>query len=153
MQWTFPQTHSNWKSWFHYNGALMILSHNVIMWCHFSKDDQHIDPLICTTAPVPTRTTRTPAFWDTRLCFMITHTSDSHQIPSQNKTKSNFGILQETLHTTHLLKLLNKMYEYQMDPTKTVGATEQTRDAGRKDGRTDGVKPIYPPNNFVALRV
>ena len=29
------------------------------------------------------------------------------------------------------------MYEYEMDPTKTVGATERTRDAAR-DGRTDG---------------
>ena len=46
-----------------------------------------------------------------------------------------------TLHATHLLKLLDKMYKYEMDPTKTVGATEWTRDAGR----TDGVKPIYPP--------
>ena len=35
-----------------------------------------------------TRTTRTHAFWDTHHCHMITHTSDSHQIPSQNKTKS-----------------------------------------------------------------
>ena len=36
-----------------------------------------------------TRTTRTPAFWDTPRCPMITHTSDSHQIPSgeQNKVK------------------------------------------------------------------
>ena len=39
-----------------------------------------------------------------------------------------------------------------MDPTITVGATEQTRDAertderedGQTDGWTDGVKPIYP---------
>ena len=48
--------------------------------------------------------------------------------------------------------MLDKMYRYEMDPTRTVGATEQTRDAGRTDawtdGRTDGVKPIYPPNNF-----
>ena len=36
-----------------------------------------------------------------------------------------------------------------MDPTKTVGTTEQTRDAGRTDGQADGVKPVYPPNNFV----
>ena len=82
---------------------------------------------------------------------MITHTSDSHQIPSQNKTKSklqileknaknsNFEINKETLHETHLLKLLDKMYKYEMDSTRTVGATERTRDAGRtRDGRTDG---------------
>ena len=66
---------------------------------------------------------------------------------------SNFGILQGTLHATHLLELHDKMCKYQMDRTKTVGATERTQDAGWTDGRTDGgmdrVKPIYPPNNFV----
>ena len=41
------------------------------------------------------------------------------------------------------------MYKYEMDPTRTVGATERTPDAGRTDGRTDGVKPIYPPINFI----
>ena len=60
---------------------------------------------------------------------MITHTSDSHQIPSQNNTKSklqmlkiakntNFEILQQTLHATHLLKLLHNMYKYEMDLTR-----------------------------------
>ena len=77
---------------------------------------------------------------------MITHTSDS-----------NFQILPETLHATQLRKLLDKMYKYEMDPTRTVGATERTRDAGLTDGqmdrRTDGVKPIYPPNNFVVRGV
>ena len=62
---------------------------------------------------------------------------------------SNVEILQETLHATHLLKLLDKMYKYEMDPTRTVEATERTRDAGR----TDGVKPIYPPNNFTVRGV
>ena len=38
-------------------------------------------------------TTTTPAFWDTpRRRPMITHTSDSHQIPIQNKTKSKLQI-------------------------------------------------------------
>ena len=50
---------------------------------------------------------------------------------------SNFKILQETLHAAHLVKLLDKMYKHEMDLTRTVGATDQTRDAGR----TDGVKP------------
>ena len=83
---------------------------------------------------------------------MITHTSDSHQIPSQNKTKSKLqiwkkiGILQETLHATHLLKLLDKMYKYEMNPTRTVGATERTRDVGRTDRRGE---TNIPPNNFV----
>ena len=30
------------------------------------------------------------------------------------------------------------MYKYQMDPTKTVGATEWTQNDGQTDGRTDG---------------
>ena len=29
------------------------------------------------------------------------------------------------------------MYEYEMDQTRTVGATERTRDVGRMDRRTD----------------
>ena len=49
----------------------------------------------------------------------------------------NFEIWQEALHATHLLKLLGKMYKYEMDPTRTVGATEWTCDAGQmRDGRT-----------------
>ena len=62
---------------------------------------------------------------------------------------ANFGTLQETLHATHLLKLLDKMCKYEMDLTTTVGATERTQDAGQTDGRTDGVKPIYPHNFIV----
>ena len=50
---------------------------------------------------------------------------------------SNYEILLETLHTTHLLKLLDKMYKYEMDPTRTVGATERTWDTGRTDGWTE----------------
>ena len=40
-----------------------------------------------------TRTTRTPVFWDTLRLPVITHTSDSHQIQSENKTKSKLQIL------------------------------------------------------------
>ena len=87
---------------------------------------------------------------------MITHTSDSHQIPSQRRhsqsykfkkiaKKPNLDILRETLYATHHLKLLDKKYKYEKDETRTVDATERTRDAGRTDGRTDGVKPISPP--------
>ena len=43
------------------------------------------------------------------------------------------------------------MYKYEMDPTKTVGATERTWDAGRTDRQTDGptVWNQYTPNNFI----
>ena len=57
---------------------------------------------------------------------------------------SNFVILPDTVHETHLLMLVDKMYKYEMDPTRTVGATERTRDVGRMDG----VKPIYPPQQL-----
>ena len=43
----------------------------------------------------------------------------------------NLEILQETLQMTHLPKLLDKMCKYEMDPTRTVGAT------GRTDGRSE----------------
>ena len=38
---------------------------------------------------------------------------------------------------THRLKLLDKMCKYEKDLTRTVGATEQTRDAGQMDVQTD----------------
>ena len=116
-----------------------------------------------------TRTTRTPAFWDTPRphdypykWFTSDPKSKQDKVKATNLKKnaknSNFEILQETLHATHFLKLFDKMYKYEMDPTRTVGTTERTRNAGwtrdgRTDGRTDGVKPIYPPNYFVVQGV
>ena len=58
-------------------------------------------------------------------------------------------ILLETLHATHLLKLLSKMYKYEMDTTRTVGTTERTCDAGRTDGWSE---TNIPPNNFVLVK-
>ena len=80
---------------------------------------------------------------------MITHTRDSHQIQVKTRQSQsykfkkiaknlNFQILQETLYASHLLKLFDRMCKYEMDPIRTVGVTEWTRDAGRTDGRTDG---------------
>ena len=66
-----------------------------------------------------------------------TRQSQSYKL-KKNAKNSNFEILQKALHATHLLKLLDKMYKYEMDPTTTVGATERTRNAGRMDGWTDG---------------
>ena len=43
--------------------------------------------------------------------------------------------------------LLDRMYKYKMDPTRAVGATEQTQNAGWTDGRTEWNQ--YTPNNFV----
>ena len=79
---------------------------------------------------------------------MSTHTSDSHQIPSQNKTKSKLQIYKNcqkfkfqnfasNFHATHFLGLFDKMYKYEMNATKTVGATEWAQDAGRTGRRTD----------------
>ena len=56
-----------------------------------------------------TRTTRTPAFWDTPRRPMITHTCDSHQIPSQNKTKSKLQILKK-LPKIKILKFCSQLY-------------------------------------------
>ena len=39
------------------------------------------------------------------------------------------------------------MFRYEMDPTRTVGAAERTRDVGRTDVRTEWNQ--YTPNNFV----
>ena len=58
---------------------------------------------IFTTSLMITRTTRTPAFWDNPHRLMITHTSGSHQIPSQNKTKSKL----QNLKNCQKFKFLN----------------------------------------------
>ena len=50
-----------------------------------------------------------------------------------------------TWHARPLLKLFDEMYKYEMDPTRTIETTERTLYAGLMDG----VKPIYPPNNFI----
>ena len=117
---------------------------------------------------VITRTTRTPAFWDTTppppapwLPILVIHIR-SYVKRKQCKNykfkkiakNSNFNLLQWTLHATHFLKLLD---QYEMNPSRTVGDTERTLDAGWTDGQTDGrmdrrmdgMKSIYPPNNFV----
>ena len=38
---------------------------------------------------------------------------------------SNYLILKQALHATHLLKLLNEMCKYKMDPMSIVEDTEQ----------------------------
>ena len=46
--------------------------------------------------------------------------------------------------------LLDKMYKYKIDATRTVGAAERARDAGRTDRRTDGWSETnIHPYNFV----
>ena len=52
---------------------------------------------------------------------------------------SNFRILKQTLHATHL-KLIDKMCKYEMDPMSIVEDTERTRFCPQ----TDTVKPVYP---------
>ena len=108
-----------------------------------------------------------PAFWDTPAAPWLpilliyirsqvkTRQSQSYKLKKIAKN-ANFEILQETLHTTQLLKLLDKMCKYEMYATRTVGTTERDgRMEGWTDGRTEGVKPIYPtpPNNFIVRRV
>ena len=51
---------------------------------------------------------------------------------------TNILILKQTLHATHLLKLLDKMCKYAMDPTSIVEDTEWTRFCPRTDRQTDG---------------
>ena len=41
--------------------------------------------------------------------------------------------------------LLDKMYKYEMDPTRTVHPTVQTLDAGQTDGWTDGRSETNKP--------
>ena len=85
----------------------------------------------------------TPAApWLPKLVIHIRSQIKARQRQSYKFSKiAKIQILQTNLHATHLLKLLDRMCKYEMDPTKTVGAIERTRMRdGRTDRRTDGRK-------------
>ena len=75
------------------------------------------------------------------------------QLERLHSEDSNFLILKRALHATHLLKLLDKMCKYEMDPMSIVEDTERTwfcpQTDRQIDGQTDKVIPVYPPINFV----
>ena len=51
---------------------------------------------------------------------------------------------------THLLKLLDKMCKYEMDPMRLLKIQSGHDSVHRRtDGQTDKVIPVYPPINFV----
>ena len=88
---------------------------------------------------------------DTPCRLMITHTIKSYWIPSQKKTvkvgnlknSPKFQNLKQTLHVTHLLKLLEKMRKYEKDPMNIVERYKADNILST-DGQTDKVKPVYP---------
>ena len=109
-----------------------------------------------------TRTTRTPVFWgypppphDYPYHWVILDpkSKDDKVKVTNFKNSPKFQILKRALHATHLLKLLDKMCKYEMDPMSIVEDTERTRFCPQTDRRTDGqtdkVIPVYPPINFV----
>ena len=77
-----------------------------------------------------------------------TRQSQSYKFKKKIAKNSNLKFCKKTLHMANLLKLLDKMYEYKRNPTRTVGTTERPRD-GWTDTRMDGVKPIYPPTTLL----
>ena len=55
----------------------------------------------------------------------------------KNLSRFYFLILKQTLQAIHILKLLDKLRKYEMDPTSIVGDTEWTRFCPQMDRRTD----------------
>ena len=92
-----------------------------------------------------TRTPRmpAPAFWDTPRCPMITHTGDSHKIPSQNKTKSKLQIFKK-LPKFQILKFCKKLNMRHTFWSCLIRWMDR-----RTDGRTEWNQ--YTPNNFVVM--
>ena len=95
---------------------------------------------------------------------MITHIIESYwnldPMSKEDKVKvtnllnsPKFQIFKQTLHATHLLKLLDKMCKYEMDPMSIVEDTERTRFCPQTDrqtdGRTDKGETSIPPFHFV----
>ena len=114
-----------------------------------------------------TRKTRMPAFWGYPLSphdypyywpvhigsQVKTRHSQSYKFKEFAKT-SNLLTFIKTLHWTHLLKLLDKMCKYELDPASILEDTERTRFCPqmdrRREGRTDGQgETSIPPFNFV----
>ena len=100
------------------------------------------------TRKVITRTTRTSAFWGypppphgyPYYWVILDPKSKEDKVKVtnlKNLPKFQNWILKQTLHATHLLKLLDKMCKYEMDPTSIVEVTERTRFCPQTDGKTD----------------
>ena len=68
---------------------------------------------------------------------------------SRQNDLEDIGQGQGSSHATHPLVLLIICTKYGKNPSWTVDATERTLREGQTDKWTDGVKPIYTPNNFV----
>ena len=70
---------------------------------------------------------------------------------------TKFWIVKQTLHATHILTLLDKMCQFEMDLMSIVEDTERTRFCPqtdrRTDRRTDKVKPVYPLSTSLKLGV
>ena len=106
------------------------------------------------TVELPTRTTRMPEFWgypppphDYPYYWVILD-------PMSNEGKVKLTNLKnlpkfQLFHATHLLKLLDKICKYKMDPMSIVEDTERTRFCPQTDGRTDrqgetSIAPFQP---------
>ena len=95
-----------------------------------------------------TRTTGTPAFWwypppphDYQYYWVILDPKSKEDKVKVTNLKNSpkfhfFLILKHALHTTHLLKLLDKMCKYEMDLTSIVEDTEWTIFCPQTDRRT-----------------
>ena len=95
-----------------------------------------------------TRTNRTPAFWgypppphDYPYHWVILDPKVKRRQSQSYKFKkfakiSNLWIFKQALYATHLLKLLDKMCKYEMDPMSIVEDTERTRFCPQTDRRT-----------------
>ena len=137
----------------------VLLSQGLSVW--YRAVFQIYSSVSCEAMTEVTRTTRTPAFWG--------YPSQPHDYPyywvildpksKEGKVKITnlknlpklqiFLILKQTLHATNLLKLLDKMCKYEIDPTSIVEDTERTRFCPQTDRLTDKLKPVYHPFNFV----
>ena len=70
--------------------------------------------------------------------MVITHVKTSEdKIEDTHFKKLNFI---QTLHPTHFLKLLDKMYQYEIDPASIA----EDREWAPIRPQTDEVKPVHP---------
>ena len=98
-----------------------------------------IETAPCILRIPPTAPWLYPYYWLVHIGSQVkTRQNQSYKFKEFAKT-SNFRILKKKkpLHMTHLLKLLDEMYKYKMDPTSIVEDTEWTLFCPQIDKQTD----------------
>ena len=79
-----------------------------------------------------------PPCWPVHIRLKVkTRQSQNYKFKEFAKTSNFWILIKKTLHATHLLKLLDKMCKYEMEPASITEDTEQTWFCPQTDRQTE----------------